>query len=307
MVSILLKIFAGLLAVAALALAAMLIDGAPGSMGAAVARIEANARQALGPAADWASVEFHGQSVLVAGEAPDPAARADLLRRLRGAGGVTHVDDVLLVVAAPAPPPQPEETQAPSPVETEPVETAPAETAPVEAGTAPTSIEDLIVAAAESDPSPPAAAPPGDATTPAPPQTDAPPTPSIAPRPQTDCVADLAADARNRAIRFASAGVEIDEGERAFLRQLSRALRDCPEARMTITGHTDSSGARRRNLQLSSYRADAVRAFLVSTGAPEARIAARGAGASEPLADNASPEGRARNRRIDISVSRIED
>lgn len=76
----------------------------------------------------------------------------------------------------------------------------------------------------------------------------------------------------------------------------------CPDVRISVTGHTDSSGSAARNRQLSAYRADAVRAYLISLGVEANRVTARGAGSSEPLASNASAAGRERNRRIEIGV-----
>lgn len=105
-----------------------------------------------------------------------------------------------------------------------------------------------------------------------------------------------------RRIGFSSARADIDNASRDHLREISAALNDCPAARLNITGHTDSSGNPARNRQLSGYRADAVRAFLISVGAPADRLSASGAGSAEPLTSNTTPAGRARNRRIEIEV-----
>lgn len=67
-------------------------------------------------------------------------------------------------------------------------------------------------------------------------------------------------------------------------------------------GHTDSVGTEAYNLALSRRRADAVKAYLVSQGIPADRIRAEGKGESQPVASNATDEGRAKNRRVEIEV-----
>lgn len=72
--------------------------------------------------------------------------------------------------------------------------------------------------------------------------------------------------------------------------------------RVSIIGHTDSTGAESYNQALSERRADAVRSELARLGVPHARITATGRGELEPRADNATAAGRARNRRVEILV-----
>lgn len=77
-------------------------------------------------------------------------------------------------------------------------------------------------------------------------------------------------------------------------------LRDNPDVRVQIQGHTDNTGRASRNRQLSQERAESVRQYLVEHGIPEARLEARGYGPSRPRAPNDTEEGRARNRRIEF-------
>ena len=67
-------------------------------------------------------------------------------------------------------------------------------------------------------------------------------------------------------------------------------------------GHTDSVGSDAYNQKLSVRRADAVKAYLVSKGIEKNRIYTEGKGESQPVADNKTKEGRAKNRRVEIEV-----
>jgi len=79
-------------------------------------------------------------------------------------------------------------------------------------------------------------------------------------------------------------------------------LREYPDVRVRIIGHTDDLGSQAVNLELSGARADAVAAYLIAGGVAADRIEAEGRGASEPRVPNDSDENRARNRRIDFEV-----
>lgn len=72
---------------------------------------------------------------------------------------------------------------------------------------------------------------------------------------------------------------------------------------MIVTGHTDSIGSAAYNKRLSIARAETVKAHLVAKGIDVARIRTMGAGATEPVATNATAEGRSKNRRVDIEVA----
>jgi OOP family OmpA-OmpF porin len=71
---------------------------------------------------------------------------------------------------------------------------------------------------------------------------------------------------------------------------------------VTVTGHTDGLGGVAYNEKLSVRRADAVRDYLVAHGVPADKIKTAGKGKSEPIADNKTEAGRAKNRRVDVEV-----
>ena len=84
------------------------------------------------------------------------------------------------------------------------------------------------------------------------------------------------------------------------LNRVAESLREWPEIRVEVAGHTDSKGGDAYNLKLSQRRAEAVRAHLASRGVDAARMTAHGYGETEPVADNKSDAGRAKNRRVEL-------
>lgn len=79
-----------------------------------------------------------------------------------------------------------------------------------------------------------------------------------------------------------------------------------PQAKLEIRGHTDSTGPEPYNAMLSEQRAAAVKTFLIGKGLPADRVATRGIGEQNPVASNATPEGRAQNRRVELAITGIE-
>jgi OmpA-OmpF porin, OOP family len=76
-----------------------------------------------------------------------------------------------------------------------------------------------------------------------------------------------------------------------------------PQTDLVIEGYTDSRGSKVRNVLLSLERADAVRDMLVRRGVQQSRLLTRGMGPVDPIASNATPGGRAQNRRIELVFS----
>jgi outer membrane protein OmpA-like peptidoglycan-associated protein len=79
-------------------------------------------------------------------------------------------------------------------------------------------------------------------------------------------------------------------------------LKEYPELRFSITGHTDNQGTRDYNVELSRKRAESVKQYLVTAGVAADRLQTRGAGPDEPRADNKTAEGQQKNRRIEFAI-----
>ncbi len=89
-----------------------------------------------------------------------------------------------------------------------------------------------------------------------------------------------------------------------LLGRISAILRQHPSLIVRIVGHTDSNGREGYNMQLSRARAKAVLAVLIDEGKIDpVRLNAEGRGEAEPIADNGTPEGRARNRRVELFLT----
>lgn len=84
------------------------------------------------------------------------------------------------------------------------------------------------------------------------------------------------------------------------LREVVALMADDPDLRIRVKGHTDSTGSKAANLDLSFKRAQAVVEYLVRAGVKRARLEVAGAGDSEPVADNSTETGRMHNRRIEL-------
>lgn len=105
-------------------------------------------------------------------------------------------------------------------------------------------------------------------------------------------------------IRFAAGGTELSAEARAHLMAISAVMTTSPEYRLAVQGHSDDRGGDEVIYRVSRARALVVRDALISLGVAAERIDIHAFGASMPLADNGSSEGRARNRRVAFRVIR---
>lgn len=104
---------------------------------------------------------------------------------------------------------------------------------------------------------------------------------------------------------FPSGSVVYAEDFNGLLTLAASVLELLPESTLVITGHTESLGDDATNQALSVTRAALVADFMVRGGIPPQRVEARGAGESQPIADNATAEGRQANRRIQATLEGV--
>jgi len=86
------------------------------------------------------------------------------------------------------------------------------------------------------------------------------------------------------------------------LNQVANSLKQYDQTAISITGYTDSTGARQHNMDLSQSRAQNVANYIVSQGVGGNRVITRGAGPDQPVASNATEQGRQQNRRVEINL-----
>jgi outer membrane protein OmpA-like peptidoglycan-associated protein len=104
-------------------------------------------------------------------------------------------------------------------------------------------------------------------------------------------------------ISFDSGRYDIKPNLRPILDQFAQGLAQQQSTEVRIIGHTDNVGSDALNNTLSVNRAQSARDYLVARGVSSSRISIDGRGEREPLADNATESGRARNRRIEIFLA----
>ena len=101
-------------------------------------------------------------------------------------------------------------------------------------------------------------------------------------------------------IGFATNAAAITPESGKVLTEIVVLLKNQPDWKITVEGHTDNVGAKGANQTLSQKRAEAVVAWLTNQGVDANRLAAAGFGDTKPVQDNATVEGRAKNRRVDL-------
>lgn len=104
-------------------------------------------------------------------------------------------------------------------------------------------------------------------------------------------------------ISFDTNRADIKSNFAPLLDRFAGSLRDHQATVVTIVGHTDSTGSDKINEPLSLQRADSARDYLVARGVASSRFSIDGRGSHEPIADNATTSGRAKNRRVEIYVA----
>jgi len=130
------------------------------------------------------------------------------------------------------------------------------------------------------------------------------PAPLATPAPSAGeaCRTNIAAFSARNSILFQSGAAIIAADSEPALDELATYLAACPEAAINIEGHTDASGDPQLNLALSVARAEAVVNALIARDIAPSRLYAVGYGASSPIADNETAQGKQLNRRIVVSI-----
>lgn len=103
-------------------------------------------------------------------------------------------------------------------------------------------------------------------------------------------------------LQFKADSAELLPGEKENLDQIAEVLKLVPESQFLIEGHTASTGRTAGEKQLSLERAHSIAKELARRGIQESRFICRGSGGTKPVAENNTAEGRARNRRVEITI-----
>lgn len=117
------------------------------------------------------------------------------------------------------------------------------------------------------------------------------------------CQNELAGILRENKLEFISGKTRLTDASQKALLRISKLLLKCQPGKIKIIGYTDSRGSAKTNEQLSRKRAEMVAKQLIKLGVPEKPLVVKGLGESQPVASNKTAEGRAKNRRIEITLN----
>ena len=101
-------------------------------------------------------------------------------------------------------------------------------------------------------------------------------------------------------INFETGKADIKPESQTIIDQIVQMLKDNPDLKISIEGHTDNVGTAQSNQTLSEKRAKAVMDAVIAKGIDKSRLSSKGWGQTKPIADNKTEEGRAKNRRVEI-------
>lgn len=117
---------------------------------------------------------------------------------------------------------------------------------------------------------------------------------------------DIATALNIQIINFATGSDNIPDANKSVLNQAAALMKKVPNVALTVKGFTDSVGNAESNKKLSHERAQSVVDYLVSQGVDQSKLKAEGFGQENPIADNATAEGKFKNRRIEFEVTNTE-
>lgn len=104
-------------------------------------------------------------------------------------------------------------------------------------------------------------------------------------------------------IFFATGSTKLLPKSYKSLNEVAKVMADDASLKLEIDGHTDNTGSAEKNQALSEARAGAVKAYLASKGVDESRMTATGHGSDQPVADNKTAAGKAKNRRVEMKAT----
>ena len=103
-------------------------------------------------------------------------------------------------------------------------------------------------------------------------------------------------------LNFKPDSAELLPGEKERLDQIAQVLKEVPDQMFLVEGHTASVGYEKGEMKLSVERANSVANALIQRGIPREKFICKGSGGTKPIADNSTPEGKAKNRRVEITI-----
>ena len=103
-------------------------------------------------------------------------------------------------------------------------------------------------------------------------------------------------------LNFKPDSAELLPGENERLDQIAQVLKEVPNQMFLVEGHTASVGYEKGEMKLSVERANSVASALIQRGIPREKFICKGSGGTKPIADNSTPEGKAKNRRVEITI-----
>lgn len=106
----------------------------------------------------------------------------------------------------------------------------------------------------------------------------------------------------NSGVYFATNKYDINSASQTTLNKLANVFKEYPDTNILVVGHTDNVGTDEYNMTLSKNRAYAVTNYLTGKGLSAGRFTTNWFGESQPMYDNSTAEGRAKNRRVNIAI-----
>ena len=103
-------------------------------------------------------------------------------------------------------------------------------------------------------------------------------------------------------LNFKPDSSELLPGENERLDQIAQVLKEVPDQMFLVEGHTASVGYEKGEMKLSVERANSVANALIQRGIPREKFICKGSGGTKPIADNSTQEGKAKNRRVEITI-----